>query len=56
MTAYGKHIQIAPIPKILEITASSYDFCASIPHYVTIHDYGFLVWVYFRSVGSNKVN
>ena len=34
----GKNIQIAPIPKKLEIAVQSHQLCASIPHYVTIRD------------------
>ena len=35
MLSLWGNIQIAPIPKILEIAASFHHFCASIPQYVT---------------------
>ena len=44
-------LQIAPISKIMEISASFHRCCASIPRYVTIHYLLFLSWVYLSKRG-----
>ena len=50
MLSLWKNIQVTSFLKILEIAASFYNFCSSMPHYVTIHDKVCLC------SGSNKVN
>ena len=38
MLSLWDNIQIAPLPKIIDISALFHHFCASIPPYVTIRD------------------
>ena len=51
MLILWENIQITPIPKILEISASFRHLCASLPHYVTIRDSVCLCWVYLSKRG-----
>ena len=54
MLSLWENFQMAPIPKILEMPASFYDFGASIPQFVLILDYVFLCWVYLSKRGVKE--